>query len=346
MTYIRIAARAAQLSTLVLAISLSGCQGRSSDASASKSQGGTAFKVALLTPGPISDQSWNAGAYAGLTAIRDSLGATVSHIQTRTPTEFDENFRLYGEQGYKVVFGHGFEYQDAAARVAPTHPNTIYITTGGNRAGANIASLEFAFEDGSYLAGMMAAAVSTSNTIGAIGGTEIPPVRRSFEAFTRGAKSVKPSITVLTSYIGNWEDVSAAKEQALAQIARGADVIFQNADAAGLGIFQATKESRGVRAIGSNSNQNDIVPDVILGSVVIKLPQAFLLAAREVQSGAFTPRVVSYGLRSGVVDLVLNERLAATIPAAARAAMDSVRSQIMAGAFSAQSPASTATSAP
>src|SRR5882762_9004457 len=89
------------------------------------------FKVALLTPGPISDQSWNGGAYNGLMAIRDSLGAKVSHIQTRTPAEFDENFRQYGAQGYSLVFGHGFEFQDAALRVAPEFPNTIYITTSG-----------------------------------------------------------------------------------------------------------------------------------------------------------------------------------------------------------------------
>ena len=75
-----------------------------------------AFRVALLTPGPISDQSWNAGAYQGLERIRDSVGAQVSHIQTKTPAEFEENFREYGAQGYDLVFGHGFEFQDAAVR--------------------------------------------------------------------------------------------------------------------------------------------------------------------------------------------------------------------------------------
>ena len=62
----------------------------------------TDFKVALLTPGPISDQSWNGGAYEGLMRIRDSLGAQVSHIQTKTPAEFEENFRQYGAQGYSL----------------------------------------------------------------------------------------------------------------------------------------------------------------------------------------------------------------------------------------------------
>src|SRR5438067_973535 len=61
----------------------------------------SALKVALLTPGPISDQSWNGGAYQGLLRIRDSLHAAVSNIQTATPAEFEENFRQYGAQGYR-----------------------------------------------------------------------------------------------------------------------------------------------------------------------------------------------------------------------------------------------------
>src|SRR5687768_15986819 len=116
------------------------------------------FKVALLTPGPISDQSWNGGAYAGLLRIRDSLGATISHIQTKTPAEFEENFRQYGAQGYQLVIGHGFEFQDAAVRVAPEHPRTVYLTTSGNTVRDNVAGINFAFEEASYLAGLVAAA--------------------------------------------------------------------------------------------------------------------------------------------------------------------------------------------
>jgi basic membrane lipoprotein Med (substrate-binding protein (PBP1-ABC) superfamily) len=59
------------------------------------------------------------GGYEGLKAIRDSLGARISHVQTKTPAEFEENFRQYGVQGYSLVFGHGFEFQDAALRVGP-----------------------------------------------------------------------------------------------------------------------------------------------------------------------------------------------------------------------------------
>src|SRR3989304_878226 len=133
-------------------------------------EGKERFMVALLTPGPISDQSWNGGAYEGLMRIRDSLGAQVSHIQTKTPAEFEENFRQYGADEYSLVFGHGFEFQDAAARVGPAFPKTVFVTTGGTRTSANVSAMSFAFEQPSYLAGLIAASVSKSGIIGCIGG--------------------------------------------------------------------------------------------------------------------------------------------------------------------------------
>ncbi|HEY0931154.1 MAG TPA: BMP family protein [Gemmatimonas sp.] len=304
-----------------------------------KSGGDTAapkLKVALLTPGPISDKSWNGSAYEGLLRLRDSLGAEISHIQTKTPAEFEENFRQYGAQNYRLVFGHGFEFQDAATRVSISYPNTIYVVTSGRVTGPNLAGVAFLFEEASYQAGMIAGAVTKTNKVGLIGGTELPPVKASFEAFARGAKAVNPKVEVVTSFIGNWDDVSAGKEQALAQIARGVDVIFQNADAAGLGVFQAVKEKK-VLAFGTNANQNDIAPDVIIGSVVIDLPKAFMIIARDVQQQAFVGRVINLGVREDVVRLELNDALASRIPETTRAAVDSVSAQLKAGTFRALS---------
>jgi basic membrane protein A len=293
----------------------------------------TPFRVALLTPGPISDQSWNGGAYQGLLRVRDSLGATVSHIQTKTPAEFDEQFRQYGSQGYDLVFGHGFEFQDAAKRVGPDYPRTIYIVTSGSSVAANVAGIEFGFADASYLAGMLAGSMTKTNVIGVIGGTELPPVKESFSAFTLGAKSVNPKIAVLTSYIGNWDDVSAGREQALAQIGRNADVIFQNADAAGLGVFRAARETKKALVVGSNSNQNAVAPEITIASVVIDLPHAFLTVAREIKSGTFKPRVIKLGTESDVVTLVINPSFRSRIPALVMHAVDSVRAELTAHRF-------------
>jgi basic membrane lipoprotein Med (substrate-binding protein (PBP1-ABC) superfamily) len=158
-------------------------------------------------------------------------------------------------------------------------------------------------------------------------------VKEGFSAFEVGARSVNPKVRVLLSYIGNWDDVSAGKEQALAQIGRGADVIFQNADAAGLGIFQAARETRKALIVGSNSNQNTVAPEITIGSVVIDLPHAFLSVAREVKGGQFKARVIKLGSQREVVTYVPNPLLAARIPATAQHVVDSVSAEMKAGRF-------------
>ena len=307
------------------------------DARPADSSGGAAgagdFRVALLHPGPTSDNSWNYGAAQGLQRIKDSLGAATSAIQTKTPAEFEENFRQYGAQGYDLVIGHGFEYQDAAVRVAPEFPKTVYVTTSGNQVGANLAGIEFDFEEPSYIAGVLAGRLTKTGVVGTIGGTELPPVKRSFAAFAAGARSVRPDVQVLGSYIGNWDDVNAGKEQALAQIGRRADVIFQNADAAGLGVFQAAKERPGVLVIGSNANQNGVAPEVTIGSVVIDLPRAFMIVAREVQERRFQPRVFRLGGKEDVVTFVANPARADLVTPALATQVDSVKRALESGAI-------------
>jgi basic membrane protein A and related proteins len=305
------------------------CSGGRSDAPKTDVSG---MKVALLTPGPISDQSWNGGAYQGLLRIRDSMHAAISHIQTATPAAFEENFRQYGQQGYALVFGHGFEFQDAAKRVGPDYPNTKYVVSSSDVAQApNVAGIQFAFADASYLAGIVAGSLTKSGIVGTIGGTEIPPVRESFDAFADGVRSVAPKARVLRAYVGNWDDVSAGKEQATAQIKQGADVIFQNADAAGLGVFQAARESKNTLIVGSNSNQNSVAPGITIGSVVIDLPHAFLTIARSVANGTFKPSPISLGTESEVVKWVVNPTMSDRIPAAIRHRVDSLQTQMFAG---------------
>lgn len=322
------------LSTLVhswFALAILACGNPERGNARAASNAARTFRVGLLTTGPVADQAWNAGAYRGLQAIRDSLGARISNVETPTPADIEENFRQYGSQRYDVVFGHGFEYQDPALRAAPAFPNTTYVITSGSKAAKNVASIEFAFSDGAYLAGIVAGANTHSNIVGVLGGTELPPVVQAFKAFEAGAQSVNPKVRVLTSYVGNWEDASAAREQALAQIGRGADMIFQDADAAGLGVFQAARDSKNVRVFGSNSDQNAIAPQVTLGSVLIDLPRAFLLVAREVKNGTFRPGIIRLGERDSVVRWVPNPVLAHEISPMTVARIDSVQKQIDAG---------------
>ena len=217
---------------LPLLLLLAACAGEQSEGRAATTEGGDALRVALLTQGPVSDAGWYAGAYEGLMLLQDSLGAQVSHQQTRTPAEFDEAFRSYAAAGYDLVFAHGFEYQDAALRAGEQFPEMTIVVSGGGRFAQNVVPLIFRLEQGSYMAGMVAGGVTRSGIVGMVGGVKIPSAEGTFRAFEAGAKAVNPSVQVLETFIGSWDDVAAAKEAAVAQIRRGADVLIHNTDAA------------------------------------------------------------------------------------------------------------------
>jgi basic membrane lipoprotein Med (substrate-binding protein (PBP1-ABC) superfamily) len=285
----------------------------------------------------VSDAGWYAGAYEGLLLLRDSLGADVSHQQTRTPAEFDEAFLSYAGSGYDLIFAHGFEYQDAAIRAGERFPETTIVVSGGGRVAANVIPLVFELEEGSYLAGMLAAGMSESGVVGMVGGVAIPPVEGTFRAFEAGARAVDPEVRILESFTGSWDDVAAAKEAAVAQLGRGADVLIHNVDAASFGVFQAVREARAAGgiawALGMNRDQNDVAPDVILGSAVIRIPDAFLETALAWQAGELAGRPIYAGQAEDVIDFVLNPELAGRVPAELVEAIDVGRQRIRAGAL-------------
>lgn len=293
------------------------------------------FRAALLTSGPVSDAGWYAGAYEGLLLLRDSLGAEVSHQQTRTPAEFDEALLSYASAGYDLVFAHGFEYQDAAIRAGERFPETTFVVSGGGRVASNVVPLVFELEQGSYLAGMLAAGMSGSGIVAMVGGVAIPPVEGTFRAFEAGARVVDPGVRVLESFTGSWDDVALAKEAAAALLARGADVLIHNVDAASFGVFQAVREARATGrtawALGMNRDQNDVAPDVILGSAVIRIPQAFLEVALAWRAGALGGKPIYEGLADGVIDFVPNPALAGIVPVSLVMAIDGARERIRTG---------------
>jgi basic membrane protein A len=277
-----------------------------------------AFRVALLTPGSIADGGWNAGAYEGLVAIRDQLGAEVRHAETRTPTEFEEGFRDFAERGFALVFGHGFEYQEAAAKVAADYPGTIFVTTSGDTVRANVAPMVFELEQATYLCGVLAAQLTETGATGLIGGIDLPSIRSTFIAFKGGVEATRPDVRVREVFIGNFDDTAAAREAALALMEEGADLLFHQANDAGRGVFRAVAEraaaGQRVFAFGTNRNQNDMAPDVVLASATLDIPAAFLEVARRVRDDEFVAEPIRLGLAQGIVALEINPGLRDRIP--------------------------------
>jgi basic membrane lipoprotein Med (substrate-binding protein (PBP1-ABC) superfamily) len=278
-----------------------------------KANNDSRFRVALLTPGPISDAGWNAAAFDGLELIKNRLGAETAMVQTRSPVDFDDSFRDFANRGFNLIFAHGYEYTDSAINIARYFPDTYFVISSGGAASKNVASLTFKIDDAAYIEGVLAGGVSTSGIAGAIGGVELPSIKLTFEGFKRGFLSVRPNGHLLISYTGKFDDVGAAKEAALAQISRGADILIHDADAAGLGVFQAAAQSH-VLAFGTIRNQNDIAPDVVLASAVTSTAEAFLKIATEVKDHHFRPGMLEFGMRSGMVKVILNPRLESRIP--------------------------------
>src|SRR5574337_2085931 len=91
------------------------------------------FRVALITPGSIADAAWNSSAYRGLLRIRDSLGAEVSHVEAGTPAAQEEALRTYAAQGYDLIIGNGFEFQEPSERVSAQYPGPVFAVNSGAR---------------------------------------------------------------------------------------------------------------------------------------------------------------------------------------------------------------------
>jgi basic membrane protein A and related proteins len=289
------------------------------------------FRVGLLTPGSVRDGGWNQSAYEGLERIQRELGAEIAHQETRTPQDFEEGFRDFASRGFDLVFGHGFEFQDAAAKVAAEQPHTVFVTTSGSTVRENLAPIVFELEQATYALGFLGARLSHGGCVAMLGGVKVPSVASTFQAFAAGAQAARPDVRVLTSYTGSWTDVAAAREATLAQIAQGADYLIHNANEAARGFFQAVSESPGTRAFGTNRNQNDMAPKAVLASATLDVPLALLRVAQEVKAGSFRARPMRFGLGDRVVRIEWNDALASEIPPADRAAVDELIGRIERG---------------
>jgi basic membrane protein A len=296
------------------------------------------FKVALVTSGPVSDNGWNAGAYKALQAVKAETGAEVENVEAKTPGDREESLRAYAQKGYPLVFGHGAEYEEAALKIEKDFPKTTFAISSGRKAGSNTTPIILNLEDGAYLLGMLAAGMSQTNKLGSVGAEKSVPVESVFNAFAAGAKAVKPNITIIPPvYTGSWDDVGKAKQATISVLDQGADIIMQDVDAAAPGVFQAVQErsksGKTVYALGTNSDQNAVAPDVILASAPIYTEKVFVEIAKEVKAGTFKANDKGYGMNGGFIDFVLNPQLESKIPADLKTKLEETKKKITDGSF-------------
>lgn len=277
-----------------------------------KTDSGKEFKVALLTSGPISDAGWNAMAFEALQAVAHQLGAKVN-TQEVSGTQIRDAMRSYAQEGYQLVFGNGYEYNEPAMQVAGEFPKTVFVSSSGSKTAPNVGAFRFYLEEGFYLAGYMAARLSKSNVVAMIGGPKVPSIGSTFKAFRAGAQSAGRGTRVIEIFTGQEKDVAAARRATLQAIDQGADFVIHQVNAGAPGVFAACKE-KGVKAIGSNLNQNGDPTKAVVASAVILSRSAFVNLAQKVRDSEYTGAITAVGMKEDAVDFVIDPKFEEAMP--------------------------------
>jgi basic membrane protein A len=283
------------------------------------------------------DRSFNAAAWSGAKCAetgrlpdgvtscgRPALNIVLRDVEPGTPTSIEPAMRAFAERGYDLVIGVGFAQGPIMQSVARDYPDVhfaiidgVIFEDDGKTPKANVASLVFKEHEGSYLVGVLAAKASRSGTIGFVGGMDIPLIRRFEKGFEEGAQSVNPRIRVIQNYVGvtdaAWNNPGKGKELAMAQIGKGADVIFAAAGNSGLGVFDAveqagTENGRARRfVIGVDSNQNGVKPGFVLTSMIKRVDTAVYDIVKDVVDGKFAGGFHVFGLQDDGVGYVIDD---------------------------------------
>lgn len=257
------------------------------------------------------DRSFNAAAWEGVKRAAKDLPIIVRDIEPGTPNAIEPAMRAFAERGYDLIIGVGFAQAPIMELVAKDYPNIHFAIIDGVSKLPNVASLVFKEHEGSYLVGVLAANTSKTGTIGFLGGMDIGLIHRFEKGYEEGAKSVNPNIRIIQNYVGvtdsAWNNPGKGKELSLAQIGKGADVIFTAAGNSGLGAFDAVEQQgkQNGRAthfvIGVDSDQNMVKPGFVLTSMVKRVDNAVYNIVEDVVNNRFSPGLHVFGLdRDGV----------------------------------------------
>lgn len=315
----------ALLALCLLAVFSSACN-QSSYGSDDKSK----IRVGIVFDiGGKDDRSFNAAAWAGAKCAetgkwpdgtncgKPTLPIVLRDIEPGNPTSIEPAMRAFAERNYDLIIGIGFAQTPIIELVARDYPNIRFAIVDGVSDLPNVASLVFKEHEGSYLVGMLAAKNSRTGTIGFIGGMDIGLIHRFKGGYEEGARAVNPNIRVIPNYVGvtdaAWNNPGKGKEIALAQISKGADVIFTAAGNSGLGAFDAveqagTQDGRATHfVIGVDANQNMVKPGFVLTSMVKRVDNAVYAIVQDVVKGQFKTGFHVYGLNEDGVGYAMDE---------------------------------------
>jgi basic membrane protein A len=304
---------------VVAALSLTACGGSSGESSGG---GGSADSstpsVANVINGPLGDQGFFDDAARGMAAI-EKAGSKIQNIQAdaNNPAQWKSNLESVSNGDWDVVITGTSQMVDILTETAPKYPDQDYILYDSVVDAPNVASIVYKQNEGSYLAGVLAAQATTNTQafplsgggkkVGLVGGMDIPVINDFVEGFRKGVETVDPSIEVLVSYVGDFTDSNKGFDQATAMYKQGADVVFQVAGGAGIGVLKAAEESNKY-AIGVDSNQNGLHRGHILASMLKNIGVSLDSAVQDYVAGDLKlGETTEYGLANDGVSLTFED---------------------------------------
>lgn len=316
---------------------------------------GAGKKVAFLVSGTLGDKSFFDSAKAGMDRIGKELGCDVKTVEMGTdPSKWEPTLTDYSGQAYDLIIVGTWQMQEQLSNVAPKFPNKKYVifdttldyTKDPAKKYENVYSVMYKQNEGSYLAGVLAALVTSSTLpqandkkiIGFLGGQDIDVINDFLVGYIEGARSVLPDVKVAISYVNSFTDPTKGKEMSLAQYDSGADIGFNVAGGSGLGQLDAAKE-KNKYAIGVDSDQAMLFKDtdpvkanLTLTSMLKRVDNSLFRAVKFWLEGKLTfGKAETLGLTDDAVGLSENEFYMKNVPADIQAKIKEAKAKIANG---------------
>ncbi|MBX3096133.1 MAG: BMP family ABC transporter substrate-binding protein [Fimbriimonadaceae bacterium] len=296
----------------ILSLSLTGCNPPAeSETNGTQPTGnaGTAEPKADILVGIVfdkggrGDQSFNDSAFRGIQRAEKELGITMKAVDSKTDADYETNIRAMAEAEADLVIGVGYAMKNAIDDVAKEFPDTKFALVDSVSDLPNVRSVLFKEEEGSFLAGYLAAKVSKTKKVGFVGGKDGELIRKFYAGYAAGVKYANAGVEVLPpKFTDDWDNQDIAKAAANVLYGNGADIVYHAAGRAGLGVIAAAKD-KNLLAIGVDSNQDHIAKGNVLTSMIKRVDESVFQTIQDVQGGTFTPGIKVYDLAGGGVGL-------------------------------------------
>ena len=288
------------------------------------------LKIAFAYVGPVGDGGWSYAHDNARKAIEKEFGdKIVTSFVESVPESADAErvFRDMVGQGNKLIFGATFGYMESMLKVAADNAGVKFEHATGYKTADNMRTYDSRTYEGAYMAGVIAGAMTKSNTLGVVGSVPIPEVLRNINSFTLGAQSVNPKIKTKVVWVNEWFSPPKETEAATSLINGGADVLFQNTDSPAV---LKTAQEKGKRAFGWDSDMTAYGPKAHLGSAIINWTPYYTKAVKEALDGTWSTGQAWWGVKEGAIDLV---SIAEDVPAETKAKVEEIKKGLADGSF-------------